>query len=259
MLYVYLSKILPPLVFPVGLALIFGLLALLFGYLNKRVLAKACLILSLAILWISSMPVVASLLYGNLERQFPPVVMEQIPDSRCIVVLGGAVGPALPPRVSVELSESSDRVYMASKLYRAGKGSQVIVSGGNQPWSADTRSEAESMKSLMVEWGVPESAMTLEGASRNTWENAINTGPLLDELGCGVTLLVTSAAHMPRSIAAFQKQGIDVYPVSTDIRVIASSRLTIFSFIPNAQALSMTTEALREHLGAVVYQWRGWN
>jgi hypothetical protein len=30
-------------------------------------------------------------------------------------------------------------------------------------------------------------------------------------------------------------------------------------FVPNAGALAMTSEAIREWIGLKVYEWRGWN
>jgi uncharacterized SAM-binding protein YcdF (DUF218 family) len=77
-------------------------------------------------------------------------------------------------------------------------------------------------------------------------------------LACDSTLLVTSAAHMPRSVAAFEKVGVEVFPVSTDVRVVGASKFTMFDFLPHAGALSMTTDAMREWLGRKVYQFRGW-
>ncbi len=52
-----------------------------------------------------------------------------------MIVLGGALGAALPPRVDVEMNEAVDRIYKTAALYRAGKAPAVIVTGGNQPWS----------------------------------------------------------------------------------------------------------------------------
>ena len=64
---------------------------------------------------------------------------------------------------------------------------------------------------------------------------------------------------MPRSVAAFKQVGVEVFPVSTDVRVINASAVTVFDFLPHAEALSMTTDAMREWLGRKVYKWRGWN
>jgi len=211
------------------------------------------------ILWISSLPVVAESLYGRLEARFPPETLALIPDSSCIIVLGGAVGSPLPPREDVELTEGVDRVYKAAQLYRVGKGGRVFVAAGNQPWSQPGPSEASLIGELLVEWGVPADAIQLEGRSRNTRENALNLKPLLEATGCDRSLLVTSAAHMPRALASFKAVGLYVYPVSTDIQIVDKKSPDLMDFIPNAGALAMTSDAMREWLGQKVYEWQGWN
>jgi uncharacterized SAM-binding protein YcdF (DUF218 family) len=64
---------------------------------------------------------------------------------------------------------------------------------------------------------------------------------------------------MARSVAAFKKVGIEVFAVSADVRVITDSGVTVFDFLPDAGALLMTTDAVREWLGRRVYEFRGWN
>ena len=64
-------------------------------------------------------------------------------------------------------------------------------------------------------------------------------------------------AHKARSVAAFEKVGVDVFAVSADVRVIRSSGVMAFHFLPDAGALLMTTEAVREWLGRRVYEFRG--
>jgi uncharacterized SAM-binding protein YcdF (DUF218 family) len=111
----------------------------------------------------------------------------------------------------------------------------------------------------LVEWGVPADAIHLEGRSRNTRENALNIKPMLESVGCDRSLLVTSAAHMQRALAAFMVVGVAAYPVSTDVRVSTASNYTIIDFIPDARALAMTSDAIREWMGRKVYEWKGWN
>lgn len=257
-MYIYLSKLLPLLVLPVGIVIIATLVALLLLWTGRRRASAVCLVFALLVLWISSMPIVANTLYGKLEQTFPPVPMASIPQSDCIVLLGGAVGPALRPRVDIELNEAIDRVYKAAQLYLTHKGNVVIVAAGNQPWAAPGPPESDLIAELLVEWGVPRVAILSEGESRNTRENALNSKRLIELLACDSTLLVTSAAHMPRSVAAFEKVGVEVFPVSTDVRVVGASKFTMFDFLPHAGALSMTTDAMREWLGRKVYQFRGW-
>lgn len=243
---------------PIGVVFELSLIALLLLWRGKRKSSAGFLMAAMLVLWVSSMPIVADNLLARLEQQYPAIALKDIPVSECIVVLGGAVEPVLPPRVDVELNEAADRVFKAASLYHAAKGNRIVVAGGRQPWSAFEQSEAEAIQSLLVDWGVPASAILLDSSSRNTRENAINAKPLLEKAGCGRPLLVTSAAHMARSIAAFAGVGVDVFPVSVDVRVVQVSEYSFMDFVPGAGALSRTTDAMREWLGQKVYQLRGW-
>ena len=49
-----------------------------------------------------------------------------------IVVLGGSIGPAVPPlRPDPQLYDSSDRVWHAARLFHRGVAPRIIVSGGS--------------------------------------------------------------------------------------------------------------------------------
>jgi uncharacterized SAM-binding protein YcdF (DUF218 family) len=257
-LYIYLSKILPLMVLPVGIVLELLVIALLLMWWGKRKLASASLLVALVVLWVSSTPIVAGNLLGKLEQQYPAIALQDIPSSGCIVLLGGSVQPVAPPRVDIDLSAAADRVYKAARLYREGKGNMIIAAGGKQPWSVFEQSEAEAMQILLLDFGVPQAAILLESTSRNTRENALNTKGLMEEIGCDKALLVTSASHMKRSVTTFERAGVEVYPVSTDVRVIHTPGFNLLDYLPDADALQMTTHAMREWIGQMVYQLRGW-
>jgi len=244
---------------PLGLALLLLLVA--FGLLYRKKLRSAAgvIILALAVLWTASTPFVAERLYRHMESFYPPVPMASVPVRRCLVVLGGALEAVLPPRVEFDMKEAVDRIYKAAALYRAGKSPVVIVTGGNQPWSESKMSEADLMRDLLIEWGVPGEAILLEGSSRNTRENALYSKNIMDSIGCEDALLVTSAAHMPRAAAAFRSVGLTVTPVSTDVRAPKRVVPILINFLPDADALAMTSNAIREWLGQQVYAWKGWN
>jgi len=257
--YVYLSKILPLFVMPLSLVLWLCLAALLLLRRDARRTAAGLVAVAFIVLWVTSMPVVATSFYRDLEAQYPPVPLEKLPKSDCIIVLGGVLGAALKPRVDTEFYDSIDRVYKAAQLYRASKGRSLIVTAGNQPWSASPWAEADLIRDLLVEWGVPKESIFLEGSSRNTRENAIYSKNLVDSINCQQSLLVTSAAHMPRAVAAFRGVGVAVVPVSTDVRIVEGGQTTVMDYMPNASALAMTSDALREWIGQVFYKLQGWN
>jgi uncharacterized SAM-binding protein YcdF (DUF218 family) len=170
--FLFLSKLLPLLFYPVGLSLSLGLIGSLCSLLRFRRLALACVGSAMIILWICSTPIFAARVVASLERQYPPRTMAQTPEADVAILLGGALGQPLPPRVEVHLSGGAGRVLHASRLYRAGKVKRVLVSAGNIPWVRAIKPEAELIKELLVEWGVPSEAIEIETASRNTYENA---------------------------------------------------------------------------------------
>ena len=258
-MYVYLSKILPLFVMPIAVTLFLMLLAFLVLRRERRRWAGSALLLAIIVLWAASTPFAARSLYRSLEARFPAVPVTELPQAGCAVVLGGVMEGVLPPRVDVELHDSIDRVFKTLEVYQAGKARFIVVTGGNQPWSKEALSEAELIRNLLVEWGVPRTSIVLEGSSRNTRENALYSKNVIDSINCGTTLLVTSAAHMPRSVAAFRSVGLTVVPVSTDVRIAAQSLPRVTDFLPSASALAMTSDALRELIGQFVYSLNGWN
>jgi len=258
-MYVYLSKILPIFVMPLGIVFVLLLVALILLRRDRKRIAAGFLALAMVVLWVSSMPFTANLLYQSIESRYSPMPLDQVPAGGCIIVLGGVVEAPILPRVDIEFNDAIDRVYKAAELFRAGKAPYVIVTGGNQPWSESGTAEAELIREVLMEWGVPEDAIFLEGSSRNTRENALYSQNIINAIACEKPLLVTSAAHMQRAVAAFGSVGTGVTPVVTDVRVAGTALPAVMDFIPDAEALSMTSDAIREWVGQKVYAMQGWN
>ena len=114
---------------------------------------------------------------------------------------------------------------------------------------------------------LPHVVSWLEEQSLNTYENAIYSKEILDDRGITRIVLVTSAWHMPRSVALFEKQGFEVIPAPADYTITdnAWERLwkptfidAIRGIIPTAGNLSSTTGAMKEYIGILIYQLRGW-
>ncbi len=252
-----LGKILPPLVLPLGLALGAGLLALASLARGRSRTAAGLLAFSLVWLWGWSTPLVSSTFSRSLTDRYPPRRAEVLPAADAIVLLGGGVHPITGDMAYPDMRDAADRVWHAARLYQAGKAPLILASGGKVWDSAETQAAADAMRTLLGAFGVPDSAIVTESASRNTRQNATLSAELAAERGIRRVLLVTSGWHMPRSVAAFRRVGLDVIPATTD-----SPRLLpkpwIFAIIPDTVALRDSSRALREHLGLLVYRLRGW-
>ena len=254
----FLSKLLPVFVLPVGLACSLIALALIAQLFRWRRLALASTILGLLVIWVSSTPVFARLIYAQLENRYPPIAIEMLQRTDVAILLGGSVGPQRPPRLAPELDDSVDRVWHAAELFKAGKVDRILITGGNLPWKEVGTPEADLTADILVSFGVPRDALIIENKSRNTFENAHFSRPIWEEAGFELGYLVTSAAHMPRALAIFRKAGYLVEAAATDYQVSYPIAESVLDWLPSHEALVLTTNAMKEAIGTLVYQWRGW-
>ena len=257
-MWLTLSKTLPYLLYPLTVSLLLMLLAMLLPRRRAR-LGRLFVILAFALLAVSSFPPFARGVYRSLEARYPPVEVGKLPNADVIVVLGGALRLPVPPRTDFELTNASSRARYAATLFRAGKATRVLVSGGNVfEQSAGVQAEGQYLRRFLGELGVPSEAILLENESRNTRENALETKRMLERNALKSVLLVTSAAHMPRALGSFRAAGIQATPAPTDYRVDERNEPAVLGFLPSTEALDITTDALREYLGHAVYVVRGW-
>lgn len=262
-MFLFLSKTLPPFIYPLGLSCVLIIAAIL---LSRHIrFQRVILILALVLLWVSSTRWVSMGLLRSLEwRYLPP---EQILEGEVAVLLGGGSMPAEAPRSIVEVNSAGDRILYAAWLYNQGKISHILISSGLLDWSITDSTPAQDMATLLEMMGVPPDALWLETESRNTYENALYSAKILEEKGINEIFLVTSASHMPRSVKLFEAQGLKVTPLPTDFTVTQRSwqelvqadfRVQLLNLIPSAGNLSQTTRALKEYIGIFVYSLRGW-
>lgn len=240
---------------PLGFFLALGLAGLVLSGSRRRG-GLSFLAICVAGLWMASTPLVGRLSLGALEQRYPALAPDASPTADVAIVLGGATRGPAPPRPGPDLGEAADRVLFAAELFRAGKVQRIVVSGGNLPWGAETEPEAETIRKLLVVWGVPENAIVAAGSSRTTAENAREVKGLWPSLHAGSALLVTSAAHMPRALAAFRKAGLPVTPAATDVRIVQQP-FDVLDLLPDSDSLDQTSDAVKEVIGSFTYWLRG--
>ncbi|MDB9373774.1 YdcF family protein [Nodularia sphaerocarpa] len=262
-MFLYLSKLLPLFFYPLGLVSISLIVALVTLWKRPRIAAIA-ISLALSLLLVCSNAWVSKSLVRSLEWQHLP--SNPVPNAEAIVVLGGATKSAYPPRTTVDLSESGDRVIYAAQLYRQNKAPIIILSGGRIDWRGGGSPESADMADILTSIGIPSEVMIQEPDSLNTYQNAVNVKKILQSRGIGKVLLVTSAMHMPRSLKIFQRQGMDVIAAPTDFLVSegelqelsSTPKAAILNLLPDTSNLQQFTNALKEYIGSFVYSWRGW-
>ena len=133
-MFLYLSKLLPLLVYPLGLACILILLALFIRNLKWQ---KVLLGGAFLVLYLGGNGWVASGLARSLEWRYVPPA--ETPHAQTIVILAGDERAAHYPRQTPEIGEAGDREIYASHLYHEGAAPFILFSGGAIEWlSADT-------------------------------------------------------------------------------------------------------------------------
>ena len=253
-----LTKIATQLVYPLSISIVLSVVGLVLLARGRIRHAGVLLGVALAILWVASTPVVSFVLRESLEARYAPVPPDQAQRASAIVLLGDAIAPGAPPRNWPDLNESADRIVHASRLYRAGKAPLIVATGGGDASNTAVQKPSDTTADLLVEWGVPREAILPERESLTTYENAIYTRKMLQARGIdGPVLLVTSAAHMWRSMAVFESAGLRAIPAATDY---GSGRIELGDprvWLPDAGALHGTDGAIKEYLGVLVYRLRG--
>ena len=135
-----------------------------------------------------------------------------------IIVLGGhtSSGRVSESRDQAQQDVAADRLTKGLMLHREHPGSSLIFTGFSGALVHRGWSEAEIIQRLVAELGVPQAGIIYEATSRNTYENAVNSLDVAVPQPGSRWVLVTSAAHMPRAMGAFEAAGwknITPYPV----------------------------------------------
>jgi uncharacterized SAM-binding protein YcdF (DUF218 family) len=175
------------------------------------------------------------------------------------IVLGG-IGSVDLRLEKINFGASSDRLFQTLPLYYKGRIKRIIFTGGSGSIEFPEKKEGIYVRKYLNAINFPDSALIVETESKNTYENALFTKRLLDSLHIkGSFLLVTSAYHMPRSVAVFEKAGFtNLTPYITN-RVSGVRRFTFdHLFIPNAGALIGLEFLIHEWIGFITYKMKGY-
>jgi uncharacterized SAM-binding protein YcdF (DUF218 family) len=255
MLFV-LSKILGVITLPSNLVVEIGIVGILLLLTRLRRLASWLVVTSVVLTALAGWSPLGNILILPLEQRFPPWDPSRGPPDG-IVVLGGAIAPDVSAaRGAVALNEAAERITATAELARRYPDARIIFSGGSNAVIADQIPEAPFAVRELEALGVAHDRITAEEQSRNTIENAVFSRLIAQPKPSERWLLVTSASHMPRAIAAFRAAGfpIEAYPVDwrTGGPIDATRPFTSLT-----EGLERTDTALHEWGGLVAYRLSG--
>ena len=173
----------------------------------------------------------------------------------CGIVPGGFASP--DAEGNGYFNATSDRFIEVVKLFKLGKITHILISGGNG--KADDKDFREGLwvKGELTEMGIPDSIIYIEDRSNNTADNAVFAKKILDSILLRQPyLLITSAVHMPRASLLFRNAGLPV----TQFPCNYIDGRDVFSFselIPKLSVLLDWNSYLKETAGYCFYYIKG--
>jgi uncharacterized SAM-binding protein YcdF (DUF218 family) len=213
--------------------------------------------LALTLLLLGGWQPLPDALLRQLESQYPAPPPEQAwPDYAGVIVLGGALEPAYvwtQPGQSA-LNGAAERMTEVLPLLRRQPQLNVLFTGGEGELFAQGPSEAERARRFFSAQGLPMDRLLFESASRTTYENALLSRQLPGVDATRPWLLLTSAFHMPRSMAVFRRAGWNVTAYPVDFRSGLATPWTQYGMDQGFQTWHL---ALHELLGLLAYRLAG--
>jgi uncharacterized SAM-binding protein YcdF (DUF218 family) len=211
---------------------------------------KRFILISLGILLICSNGWFVNQCYVAYES--PQVKLNQ--NYQWCIILGGGMMRA---GEGYRTGETADRFIQPLLLYKKGIVKKLLITGGNvniKGLKIDETQESKKVKEVLIAMGIKEKDIYLEEQARNTHENAVYTKQLLNPYLKEKMVLVTSAMHMPRAKACYDKEGFKVVVYPADIKKKDTPSGILDLVIPQERNLSKFAELIREMAGFVIYK-----
>lgn len=255
-MFFMLSKLLAFVLKPLDWLAMLGIFSLIAKNRRRR---RQCVKALIVILLFFSNPWIANQLARVWEtgRSDPAGISEPYEAG---ILLGGYVNfdAATPPGV-LNFHQAGNRFTTTLMLYKTGKIRRILLSGGAGRLIGDVPPEAASVRGFLLACGVPDSAILVENASRNTRENALFSKRAVDSIGIGNRcLLITSAWHMRRAKACFDKAGLACDLFATDFYSETRHGNWLDWLEPDWKAFMKWDSLIKEWMGWLAYRWKGY-
>ena len=241
---IYLHKILPFFLSPLGIIFIF----LIFSFFFKK---RFFVFLAFIVLIVSSNPIIGNYLTKKLEYPYKPIPINTLKNSDAIVVLSGMLKQVGDKNYNIYEFSDPDRFFGGLDLIRENKSDKIIFTAGQLPWTDNWQPEGLILKNKAISFGVPQAKILVTENVKNTYEESIAVTKLISNNSS--LILVTSAFHMHRSKYLFEKQGFDIIPYPVDFKT-SNAKTSIMNFIPSVSSLNKVSLFIRENIGRLYYK-----
>ncbi len=206
-------------------------------------------------LWVLSTPVVAAQLAQGLEWRYYAASGSFSTHVDVVVVLSAGYTHGPVPEMDVLSGASYARVVRGVQVVKKSKARVMIVTGRSM--GGDPGRLTDLMKALAVAMGLPSERVHTEPRATNTFMHPIEVVKLKEVKGSDILGVVTSAWHLPRAMAEFQRHFAKVvaFPADFDTPFLPSG---LSSWLPQVSALAGSTKLLHERIGIAWYALKNW-
>jgi uncharacterized SAM-binding protein YcdF (DUF218 family) len=224
------------------------ILALAWLCLRRRQWAPGALALAAALLYAALGNIyLAEAAADTLERQVPPVQVDRLPTFDAVWVLGGGADQDRSGRP--QLSIAGDRVFLAARLWHAGKARLLVASGVAPDGHGGRWDGGRETGALWRAVGVPGQAiLAVPEPCWNTRDEIRACARLRAQRGWKQVALVSSASHLPRALALAAKAGLTVTPLGAD-RMAHPRSFQLQHLLPQGEAFAIWQLTAWEYLG----------
>jgi uncharacterized SAM-binding protein YcdF (DUF218 family) len=221
---------------------------------HRRALARGLLFMAFGLLVLLGWEPLPDAGIRDLEDRYPEVPLNaDLSAFAGVIVLGGALdaGHIAQNRQQPVLNSGAERMTMAVALMQRHPHLHVVFTGGEGRLFANGPTEAQRAAVFFASLGLESDRVVLEDRSRNTYENAVFSAQVTGIDPKKPWLLLTSAWHMPRSMATFNAAGWNVTAYPVDYRTGAYTPWTAYSL---REGINRWELLLHEWLGFVAYR-----
>ncbi|MEN3942056.1 YdcF family protein [Prosthecobacter sp. SYSU 5D2] len=201
----------------------------------------------------------ASWLLAGLENRYALPAPADVEGADVIVCLGGGIQPSLTEPMGLHLVRGADRLATALSMAASGMAPILVIGGGGYKQDGQMHSEADAILDFLKRFPDQSFESISLGTCANTRDEALKVAKLARDREWKKVVLVTSASHMPRSVATFAKAGVPVVPVpchymSSYNQIGEGSWL----HLPYRGSFDLFDSWFHETIGTWIYRWRGW-
>lgn len=208
------------------------------------------IVISIFMYWVSTDAFIDKKLY-NLEAVYSPITEDNLKRGEIYVLLGGGIItttvegniPGIMPSV---------RILKTAEYYKKYP-KKIYISGGSPLQNQESESSVYARE--LISLGVNPTDIIIEDNSKNTNENALFIKEKLNSIENKNIILITSAFHMKRSVAIFQKnmQEFEIIPAPCNY-LASQEKENFFYYIPKYYNFMKFQLWIWESIGNIYYK-----